>query len=133
MENSIVLIALLFAVLQIILFFKIWNMTNEVSRIRELLEYSYKNNEHKEKIIRKKQDTLINKEQHSEEQHSKEEPKLSSKITTDIELYSWVVEIKTSQEYQVIEINDDNTYLCANSRNTDGINLNRYEIEPINN
>ena len=127
MEIFIVLIALLFAVLQIILFFKIWNMTNEVSRIRELLEYSYNKNEHKEKIIRKKQDTLINKEQ-----HSKEEPKLSSKVTTDIELYSWVVEIKTSQEYQVIEINDDNTYLCANSRNTDGINLNRYEIEPIN-
>ena len=47
----------------------------------------------------------------------------------DIELYSWVTEIKSKKEFQVIEILDKNTYLCVNEKNQNGVKFKRFEIE----
>lgn len=55
----------------------------------------------------------------------------SVKVESDIILYSWIKEIKTGDEYQVVEIYDDGSLLCANAKNTDGKKLKRSDIEPI--
>ena len=117
MEILLSIILLVFGILQVILFFKIWGMTNDVEKIREIIQWSYNKAEHKEKTnnIQSLPITEQNKEQ----------------IKTDIELYSWVKEIKSNQEFQVMEIVDKNTFICFNASNSDGIKLQRSDIEIV--
>lgn len=104
MEITIGVILLATAILNIILFFKIWIMTNDTEKIREFLEIiaSIKEHDYKNKTTKNK---------------------------NDIELYSWVIEIKSRKEFQVIEILDKNTYLCVNEKNQNGVKFKRFEIE----
>ena len=97
------------AILNIILFFKIWIMTNDTEKIREFLEIivSIKEHDYKNKTTKNNKDIDKN----------------------DIELYSWVIEIKSRKEFQVIEILDKNTYLCVNEKNQNGVKFKRFEIE----
>ena len=88
MEITIGVILLATAILNIILFFKIWIMTNDTEKIREFLEIivSIKEHDYKNKTTKNNKDIDKN----------------------DIELYSWVIEIKSRKEFQVIEILDKN-------------------------
>lgn len=109
MEITIGVILLATAILNIILFFKIWIMTNDTEKIREFLEIivSIKEHDYKNKTTKNNKDIEKN----------------------DIELYSWVIEIKSRKEFQVIEILDKNTYLCVNEKNQNGVKFKRFEIE----
>jgi hypothetical protein len=109
MEITIGVILLATAILNIILFFKIWIMTNDTEKIREFLEIivSIKEHDYKNKTTKNNKDIDKN----------------------DIELYSWVIEIKSRKEFQVIEILDKNTYLCVNDKNQNGVKFKRFEIE----
>ena len=109
METTIGVILLATAILNIILFFKIWIMTNDTEKIREFLEIivSIKEHDYKNKTTKNNKDIDKN----------------------DIELYSWVIEIKSRKEFQVIEILDKNTYLCVNEKNQNGVKFKRFEIE----
>lgn len=109
MEITIGVILLATAILNIILFFKIWIMTNDTEKIREFLEIivSIKEHDYKNKTTQNNKDIDKN----------------------DIELYSWVIEIKSRKEFQVIEILDKNTYLCVNEKNQNGVKFKRFEIE----
>lgn len=109
METTIGVILLATAILNIILFFKIWIMTNDTKKIREFLEIivSIKEYDYKNKTTKNNKDIDKN----------------------DIELYSWVIEIKSRKEFQVIEILDKNTYLCVNEKNQNGVKFKRFEIE----
>jgi hypothetical protein len=109
MEITIGVILLATAILNIILFFKIWIMTNDTEKIREFLEIivSIKEHDYKNKTTKNNKDIDKN----------------------DIELYSWVIEIKSRKEFQVIEILDKNTYLCVNEKNQNGVKFKRFEIE----
>ena len=109
MEITIGVILLATAILNIILFFKIWIMTNDTEKIREFLEIivSIKEHDYKNKTTKNNKDIDKN----------------------DIELYSWVIEIKSRKEFQVIEILDENTFLCVNKKYQEGIKLKRFEIE----
>ena len=109
MEITKGVILLATAILNIILFFKIWIMTNDTEKIREFLEIivSIKEHDYKNKTTKNNKDIDKN----------------------DIELYSWVIEIKSRKEFQVIEILDKNTYLCVNDKNQNGVKFKRFEIE----
>ena len=109
MEITIGVILLATAILNIILFFKIWIMTNDTEKIREFLEIivSIKEHDYKNKTTKNNKDIDKN----------------------DIELYSQVIEIKSRKEFQVIEILDKNTYLCVNEKNQNGVKFKRFEIE----
>ena len=109
MEITIGVILLATAILNIILFFKIWIMTNDTEKIREFLEIIVSIKEHDYKNKNTKNNKDIDK--------------------NDIELYSWVIEIKSRKEFQVIEILDKNTYLCVNDKNQNGVKFKRFEIE----
>lgn len=109
MEITIGVILLATAILNIILFFKIWIMTNDTEKIREFLEIIVSIKEHDYKNKNTKNNKDIDK--------------------NDIELYSWVIEIKSRKEFQVIEILDKNTYLCVNEKNQNGVKFKRFEIE----
>lgn len=113
METFIAIITLIVSVLQIILFFKIWVMTGDVSKMRELMEYSYNLKEHDSEQKRKS---------------SEEQPKNN---LDKIELYDWIKVIKTNEAMQVMEVIDNDTFLCVNPEHSDGIKLKRHNIEII--
>jgi ribosomal protein L14E/L6E/L27E len=52
-------------------------------------------------------------------------------VKANIELYSWVKEVKSNQEFQVIEIIDEETFVCVNEKHQDGIKLKRTEIKLV--
>ena len=109
MEITIGIILITTAILNIILFFKVWTMTDDTQKIREFLE------------------TIVNIKEHD---YKKKNTKNKNVIdNNDIELYSWVTEIKSKKEFQVIEILDKNTYLCLNEKNQNGVKFKRFEIE----
>lgn len=110
------IVLFVFGILQIILFFKIWGMTNDIEKIREIIQWTYNKEEHK-RINNIEPSPIINSNK--------------KQIRTDIELYSWVKEIKSNQEFQVMEIVDENTFVCCNANNPDGIKLKRIDIEVI--
>ena len=109
MEITIGVILLATAILNIILFFKIWIMTNDTEKIREFLE------------------VIVNIKEHAYKNETTKNNKDIDK--NDIELYSWVTEIKSRKEFQVVEILDKNTYLCVNEKNQNGVKFKRFEIE----
>lgn len=106
-----IFISIVFGILNIVLFFKIWGMTNDVSimrnnmgedvsRIRDVLERIY---------------------------YSKSRDKVDS--STKIELYSWIKAINPNQDFQIMEIIDENTFVCVNKKFPNGLKLRRANIE----
>ena len=92
-------------------------MTNDTHRIGELMKSIADIEEYKYRKLLKN------------ESNNKNDTVNIKKIDNDIELYSWVIEIKSRKEFQVIEILDKNTYLCVNEKNQNGVKFKRFEIE----
>lgn len=86
--NALVLIIILVVgILQIILFFKLWGMTNNISEIKELIK------------------------KHSiEERTSPKQQKAIPK--TDIQIEDLVVEIKSKRQLKVVDITEDGRLQC---------------------
>lgn len=116
----LVVSGLILGILQIILFFKIWIMTNDIRKISELLQCALNIREHEFRA----------KQQQSSSNIAEHNHKIMS---NDIALYSWVRLIKTQKEFQVMEIRSDDTFLGVNSEYPDGVLLNIADIEIINN
>lgn len=117
MEIVILIILVVFGILNIILFFKIWEMTNDAHRIGELMKSIADIEEYKYRKLLKN------------ESNNKSDNVNIKKIDNDIELYSWIIEIKSRKEFQVMKILDENTFLCVNEKYQEGIKLKRFEIE----
>ena len=81
------IVLFLFGILQIILFFKIWGMTNDVSKIREI---------------------LANFSQFGTNKTSKEV--VEEKATIEVDDY--VMEIKSQKEFRVKRVIDKNKFEC---------------------
>lgn len=128
--TTILVIIIIFDFFALILFFKIWEMTNDVSEIKEFLKTMTKI---KEYDFRNKQTIKTT----SKQNRPKNDIKLQSdkfelysrEIEDEIELFSWVVAIESMEEFQVIEILDENTFLCVNAKNQDGIKFKKSEIK----
>lgn len=83
------IIIIIFGILQIILFFKLWGMTNNISEIKELIKnYS----------IREKVNPVL------------ERP--DAKSVGDIKIEDLVVELKSERELRVVDITEDGKYQC---------------------
>ena len=78
-------IAALFAVLQIVLFFKIWGMTNDIREI---------------------------KEKYLSSTDPKKSVSLSNNQPTEFSIRELVVEIKTNKQMRIKEITQDGKYSC---------------------
>ncbi|MBQ7342486.1 MAG: hypothetical protein IJW42_04430 [Alistipes sp.] len=95
MEIFIIILGLVWSILTIILFFKLWKMTNNVDEIRELLE-NY--------CIKEKTET----------------PKRDKPSTTKFTEGQLVVELKTERQYRVqqmgVDANQQARYFCINSQ-----------------
>lgn len=111
MEVFFILISIVFGVINIILFFKIWTMTNDVSKIRSVMEND----------VTRTRDVL------ERIYYSKGGNNVDS--STKIELYSWIKAINPNQEFQVMEIIDENTFVCVNGKYPNGLKLRRANIE----
>ncbi|MBO7193291.1 MAG: hypothetical protein J6V47_03305 [Bacteroidaceae bacterium] len=87
MDVLLSIVLLVFGILQVILFFKIWGMTNNVCKIRELMENSSQSNTNK-----------------------------SSKEVVEecdnIEVNDFVMEIKTQKEFKVKQIIGGDKFEC---------------------
>ena len=102
MEIFIIILGLVWSILTIILFFKLWKMTNNVDEIRELLE----NYCIKEKTETPKSGTLVNA--------------AIKPSTTKFTEGQLVVELKTERQYRVqqmvVDANQQARYFCINSQ-----------------
>ena len=84
---DVLLSIVVFGILQVILFFKIWGMTNNVCKIRELMEnYSQNNTNNSSKDVVEECD--------------------------NIEVNDFVMEIKTKKEFKVKQIIGENKFEC---------------------
>jgi hypothetical protein len=80
-------IIVIFGILQIVLFFKIWGMTNNIFEIKELIKkYSYE-----EKVSQKQQKTTTK---------------------TDIQIEDLVIELKSKRQLIVVDITEDGRFQC---------------------
>ena len=130
MEIILSIVLIIFGILQIILFFKIWKMTDDVSQIKDLLERSNNTKKHQKKVNHQKNterpksqsDTIFI----SDEGFTPHEGTTSSKGIT---LYGWVTEIESRKEFQVMEIYENGSLLCVNAENPDGKIFERFEVE----
>ena len=89
--NFVSIVVIIFGILQIILFFKLWGMTNNISEIKEIL----KSHSVKEKQI-----------QTSSEANKKND------IDRDIEIEDLVVELKSERQLKVVDITEDGKFQC---------------------
>lgn len=128
--TTIVVIIIIFDLLALILFFKIWEMTNDVSEIKEFLktmtkikEYDFRN---KQTI---KTTSKQNRQKNDIKLQSDKFELYSREIEDEIKLFSWVIVLESMEEFQVIEIVDENTFLCVNAKNQDGIEFKKSEIK----
>ena len=83
METFIILIIFIFGILQLILFFKIWGMTNDIREIKE----KYLSSTDPKKSI-------------------------SPAQSTEFSIGELVVEIKTNKQMRIKEITQDGKYSC---------------------
>ena len=87
MDVLLSIVLLVFGILQVILFFKIWGMTNNVCKIRELMEnYTQNNTNNSSKEVVEECD--------------------------NIEVNDFVMEIKTQKEFKVKQIIGENKFEC---------------------
>lgn len=83
METFIILVILIFGILQLILFFKIWGMTNDIREIKE----KYLSSTDPKKSVLPAQ-------------------------PTEFSIGELVVEIKTNKQMRIKEITEDGKYSC---------------------
>jgi hypothetical protein len=88
-------------------------MTNDVSKIRKILENdSSRTRDILERMYYKNFGHRVDS-------------------STQIKLQSWVKVVNSNQEFQVMEIIDENTFVCVNEKHQNGIKLKRSEIELV--
>ena len=98
MELFIILFYLIFGILSLILFFKIWGMTNDVDKILTILQ----------KEVRKKEETKTSEEQKTSE--ITEEPQKTYEFDPTIKVGD-IVRLKSNNvRYKVNDIVDDICY-----------------------
>lgn len=109
MESFIIFIYLLFIVfgiLQIILFFKIWGMTNNVNEIKNIIRWYIKEQDAKQPIVESE---------------------------SDIRVEDLVVELKNERQLKVVAITNDGKFQCILPGGISPIGIfNRDEIELFN-
>ena len=87
MDVLVSIIIVVFGIIQIVLFFKIWGMTNNIFEIKELIKkYSIE-----EKVNPKQQ-------------------KPTTK--TDIQIEDLVIELKSKRQLKVVDITEDGRFQC---------------------
>ncbi|MBR5493923.1 MAG: hypothetical protein IKV77_12475 [Alistipes sp.] len=106
MDVLLSIVLLVFGILQVILFFKIWGMTNDVCKIRELLENFSKSN------------TNNSSKEFVEE-------------CATIEVDDFVMEIKTQKEFKVKQIIGENKFECIERYGCVIYTFNKDEIKLI--
>lgn len=105
METFITIIIIVFAILQIILFFKLWRMTNDVRDVKKFLMDNMKRD--------KVRTPTVNHD-------------------GAIKIGSHIIEIKTNKQMNVISIENMEgrvKYVCSDNRGITSKTLNRDEIE----
>lgn len=117
------LVMIVFGVLQIILFFKLWGMTNDVSKIKDLLETKLVNMQ-----TTKGQSVIIENE--TDIQSSKKVEKIE--FLNDINIGDKVFRLSDKRE-MIVDSIDDGQYFCKGSFIEGYAYYKRDEIElPIN-
>lgn len=89
--NFVSIVIIIFGILQIILFFKLWGMTNNISEIKEIL----KSHAAKEK-----------------QNQTPSQANAKSNADRDIEIEDLVVELKSERQLTVVDITEDGRYQC---------------------
>lgn len=82
------LVMLVFGILQIILFFKVWGMTNDVNEIKNLLS------NHTTRIQSQKNETTMS---------------IPNSNSNDWQIGSCIVHLATDEQYKIVRINPDGT------------------------
>lgn len=104
------IIIIVFGILQIILFFKIWGMTNDISDMKSIIS----------DYITKKTQVLT-------------ENKADTILERDIKVGDLVVELKNERQLKVVNITDNGEFECTVPGGISSIGLfNRSEIEVFN-
>lgn len=105
MTEFLSIVLIVFGVLQIILFFKIWGMTNDVAKIKDLLESKLSN------IQMAKDQPLI--EQKEDKAPVTKETK-SKQLHNDINIGDSVIRLSDGK-MMVVDSIDDGQYFCKGS------------------
>lgn len=112
------IIIIVFGILQIILFFKVWGMTNNVNEIKNIMELFMRKDFQNKNVIYQEKD---------------EETSQNTIFESDIKIDDLVVELKNERQLKVCEITPDRKYKCrvAGSSTVVGA-FSRDEIELFN-
>lgn len=106
--NIVSIIIIVFGILQIILFFKVWGMTNNVSEMKNMMEL-FLRKEFQEKHLTTNQ---------------------NNKLESDIKVEDLVVELKNERQLKVVSITDSGEFECILPGGISPIGtFNRSEIE----
>ena len=88
--NFVSIIIIVFGILQIILFFKLWGMTNNINEIKNMMELKIRQDNHEKKQTNIKHENIDN----------------------DIKVEDLVVELKNERQLKVTDITDDGKFEC---------------------
>ena len=110
MDVLLSIVLLVFGILQVILFFKIWGMTNNVCKTKELME---------------------NYSQNNTSNSSKEVIEEIVEECDNIEVNDFVMEIKTQKEFKVKQIIGENKFECIERYGCVIYTFNKDEIKLI--
>lgn len=122
MIDFLTILLLVFGVLQIILFFKVWGMTNDVSKIKDLLESKISKNQVTKEFspVAKEISTLQQSPQHSEKEESLNNINVGDKV------------IRLSNgKVMVVDSIDDGQFFCKGSFLEGYAYYKREEIEKV--
>ncbi len=97
MFTFIGIIIIVFGILQIILFFKMWGMTNNVNEIKNIMELFMRKDFQNKNVIYQEKD---------------EETSQNTIFESDIKIDDLVVELKNERQLKVCEITPDRKYKC---------------------
>lgn len=103
------IVIIIFGILQIILFFKLWGMTNNIFEIKELIK------------------------KYGIEEKTNQKPQKST-IKMDIQIEDLVVELKSKRQLKVVDITEDGRFQCKTPGGIAPIGFfERHEIELVKN
>jgi len=122
MDFILSLVIIVFGILQIILFFKIWGMTNNIAEITDIIKrYQYDHN--KPNVEATNQSVLENE---NKTETGTQKPVRTSKFIEN----QLVVKISTKEQMRILKVLDDKKYACVyNPSKRDAGIYSEYEIE----
>lgn len=101
-------VMIVFGILQIILFFKLWGMTNDIGEIKRMIDLKIKQ-EYQERRLSSKQ---------------------NDKLDSDVRIEDLVVELKNERQLKVVSITDEDKFECMTPGGISPVGLfSRDEIE----